>query len=438
MRSASLAALRADWRLLAFGFLMALASSTGQTFFISLFAYEFRDGFGLGHGAFGALYSTATLASGFLLIWAGGAIDRVDLRLFAAGVLVGITVAATVAATAGGIAALGLAIFLLRFFGQGLASHTAVTSTARYADPTVRGKAVSIATLGFPAGEVIWPIAGVAAIAAFGWRETFGGAAVVTLAVFLPAVLLLLATHRRRHAALEARTTAAGDQAGTRQWTRREVARDPLFYKILVPVMAPSFIVTGILLHQVHLVEVKGWDIGAFVAGYVGYAVCQVGTALIAGPVIDRVGARRVARVYLAPLGLACALLAAFDPLWAGYAFLAAAGATSGASGTVLGTLWAELYGVRHLGGIRALVTACSVVASALSPVLLGALLDIGVSIEALALGCVGYVAVGMIVLLRLFSAGPSGAPDARTPDTQAPDTQASDTQASDRRPPRG
>jgi hypothetical protein len=88
---------------------------------------------------------------------------------------------------------------------------------------------------------------------------------------------------------------------------------------------------------------------------------------------------------------------------------------------------------VRHLGGIRALVPACSVVASALSPVLLGALLDIGVSIEALALGCVGYVAVGMIVLLRLFSAGPSGAPDARTPDTQA-----SDTQASDRRPPRG
>lgn len=406
MRLSGLQALAGEWRLLAFGFLMAFASSAGQTYFISLFSEEFRDAFGLGHASFGALYSAATLTSGLLLIWAGGLIDRIDLRLFAAGVLAGLAVAATVAATASGIVSLGIAIFMLRFFGQGLASHTAVTATARYADPAVRGTAVSVAALGFPAGEALWPTAAVAAIAAFGWRHSYGGAGAIAAIVFLPLALVLLATHGRRHASLMARTGAGSDADGERQWTRREVTRDPVFYRLLVAVMAPSFIVTGVLFHQVHLAEVKGWSLGAFAAGYVGYAACQIGTALIAGPVIDRIGARRTARFYLAPLGLGLLVLAAFHPIWAGYVFLMSAGATAGFSSTLLGTLWAELYGVRHLGAIRALITACAVVASALSPVLMGVLLDLGVSIEALALGCAGYIVVGVAILARMFAPG--------------------------------
>lgn len=405
VRRSGLAVLLADWRLLGFGFLMAFASSAGQTYFISLFAHEFHAAFGLGHAGFGALYSAATLASGFLLIWGGGLIDRVDLRLFALGVLAGLALAATAAASAAGPLTLALAVFLLRFFGQGLASHTAATSVARYAAPAVRGKAVSLAAMGFPAGEALWPVVVVAAIAAYGWRETYGGAAALVLLVFLPLALLLLASHGRRHAELVSRTAADGD-AAMRQWSRGEVARDPVFRRILIAAMAPSFIVTGVLFHQVHLVETKGWDLAAFAAGYIGYAACQIGTALVAGPVIDRIGARRTARFYLLPLAVGLVVLAAFDPLWSGYLFLMSAGATAGFSSTLLGTLWAELYGVRHLGAIRALVTACSVVASALSPVLLGALIDLSVTVEALALGCAAYAALGMAILARLFGPG--------------------------------
>ncbi|MEQ8398363.1 MFS transporter [Thalassobaculum sp.] len=401
-----LAALRADWRLLVFGFLMAFASSPGQTYFISLFSQHFRDEFGLSHASFGMLYSVATLVSGFLLIWAGGLIDRIDLRLFAAVVLFGLGLAATAASSAVGPLTLGIAIFLLRFFGQGLASHISVTATARYADPAVRGKAVSLATLGFPAGEALWPVMAIAAVVAFGWRQTYGGAAVLVVVLIMPLALLLLASHGRRHAALLERTSATGSADETRQWTRGEVARDPLFRRVLIAVMAPSFIVTGILFHQVHLAETKGWDLAAFALGYVGYAICQVGTALVAGPVIDRFGARWTARFYLVPLGVGLLVLAVFDPIWSGYLFLMSAGATAGVSSTLLGTLWAELYGVRHLGAVRALVTACSVVASALSPASLGVLLNLGVPIEALPLGCAVYVAVGVAILVRQFSGG--------------------------------
>ena len=405
-----LAALRADWRLLAFGFLMAFASSSGQTYFVSLFSAEFRSAFGLSHGGFGALYSAATLASGFLLLWAGGVIDRVDLRLFAALVLAGVAAAGASAALTVGSISLLIALFLLRFFGQGLASHTAVTATARYAEPRVRGSSVSLAGLGFPVGEAVWPVLVVLLIAAIGWRWTYGATALLALVVFLPATMLLLATHGRRHDALVVRTQSDDSDGGIRQWSRAEVARDPVFRWSLVAVMAPSFIVTGVLFHQVHLTESKGWELSVFAAGYAGYALCQIGVALLTGVAVDRFGARRVVTVYLAPLGVGLVVLATFDAVWAGLAFLALSGATSGASSTLLGTLWAEVYGVRHLGSIRALVTACSVVASALSPAAMGWAIDFGVGMEPIALACAAYVLVGVSILVRLFTVFGGGA----------------------------
>ena len=51
-------------------------------------------------------------------------------------------------------------------------------------------------------------------------------------------------------------------------------------------------------------------------------------------------------------------------------------------------------------------LAAGSVVASALSPALLGVMLDFGVSIEALALGCAAYVVLGVAILARLFAPG--------------------------------
>ena len=71
-------------------------------------------------------------------------------------------------------------------------------------------------------------------------------------------------------------------------------------------------------------------------------------------------------------------------------------GLGAGAFRTVTGALWAELYGVDHLGAIRAMVAACMVFASAGSPVSMGWLIDAGVGIEAIAVMCIGYLAVAM------------------------------------------
>ena len=150
--------LRAEWPLLAFGFLMAFGSSAGQTFFISWFSAG-GGTFDLGHGGFGSLYSAATLVSGFL-IWAG-LIDRVDLRRS----LVWCCPALCwrrVSRPATGPVSLLLALFLLRFLGQGLEPYGRDQCCAPRSSKGA-GQGGHIATLGFPVGEGLCPILVVAA-----------------------------------------------------------------------------------------------------------------------------------------------------------------------------------------------------------------------------------------------------------------------------------
>ena len=59
---------------------------------------------------------------------------------------------------------------------------------------------------------------------------------------------------------------------------------------------------------------------------------------------------------------------------------LAFLGATVGASTPVLGAFWAEFYGSRHIGAIRAMAVAVMVLGSAVGPALTGSLIDRGIT----------------------------------------------------------
>jgi MFS family permease len=294
---------RKNHRFLSFALLLIWFSSPGQTFFISLFSGHIRAEFGLSHGGFGSLYSLATLASGLLMIWVGRKIDDIDLRIYSTLVCAGVTVACFFMATVTSLILLCLAIFALRITGQGLMTHTAATSMARYFDDE-RGKALGVASLGRPAGEATFPLIGVLLISTIGWRWSWtviGGGYALLL---IPAVLWLLKGHGERHRRLIARNEEQGADGRLlgRQWSRREVIRDLHFYLILPAVVAPSFIMTGVLFHQVYLVESKGWTLTLFAGSYIGHAAAAVAASLLSGPLVDRVGAVRLLRYYLLPI----------------------------------------------------------------------------------------------------------------------------------------
>lgn len=396
---------RANARFLAFGFLTAAFSSFGQTFFIGLFGAEIRDAFSLGHGGFGTIYSLGTVASAMTMLWVGRLVDRFDLRTFTSVSCAGLVGACLVMGAAPTLLVLGIAIYLLRLAGQGLMSHIAVTAMARYFDAG-RGKAVSLASMGHPAGEAVLPLVTVAVIGLVGWRATWLAIGMALGVVLIPVLLWLLKGHGARHRQHVASRRSVDVSARGEDWTLSAVVRDPRFAMILPGVMAPPFITTGIFFHQAQLVAGKGWSMSWFAATFTAYAAATVVASFLAGPLVDRLGALRVLPFFLLPMGCALLFLAGVDAPWAALAYMVAAALTTGAGHPITGSMWAEAYGVMHIGAIRSLHHALMVFSTALSPAAMGLLMDGGMSLETIALLCVAWVVVGsglMAIAARRF-----------------------------------
>jgi len=398
-------------RFIAFGFLAAFASSFGQTYFIGVFGPAIQFDFGLSHTIWGTIYMLGTLASAALLPWTGKQIDHFALPAYAAVVGLLLITACAVMPMVSGPFTLVIAIFLLRHAGQGLMSHVAITSMARYFD-TGRGRAIAIATLGFSAGEAILPFVAVFAISMVGWRGTYGGGAIVLFLVLIPSLLWLLNGHAARHRAhLESLQSPPSSSYSSRNsWTRAEVLRDTRFYLLLPGILAPSLILTAMFFHHLNLADVKGWSHAWITGNYVVFAASTTLTSLLAGPLIDRYGAVRLVPYMLAPLFFAMLVIAKFENAWVVLPYLALAGVNTGLAHTAVSAMWAEMYGVQHLGSIKSLVGSLTVFGSALGPVTVGSLLDLGVTIDRVCLLFAGYTLIGgALIMLALRPCGRVG-----------------------------
>lgn len=366
---------------LGFGFLLAFGSSVGQTYFISLFAGELKAELGLSHGDFGGLYTLATMASAGMLVWLGKLADRFDLIRLSVLTLAILSGVAVLMASVASVLWLTVALFGLRLGGQGMLSHLAMTAMGRWF-VRQRGQALSLATLGFPLGEALFPGLVALLMGLLTWRQVWVGAALGLALVIMPVLLWL--GRQVRHGKLDQPDPQFSHKHGKGKvsWTRRQVLRDGRFYGLLPGLLAPPFIITGVLFHQVHLVETKAWTLAGFTACYPLYAGSATAVALGLGWLVDRYSALQILPFYLLPLAMGLTLLGSSDALWVAPVFMASMGCTAGGATLVLGALWAELYGTVHLGAIRALAMALLVLATAMAPGAMGWLIDQGITLN--------------------------------------------------------
>jgi MFS family permease len=392
-----LAFLRDNARWLAGGFLLTFFSTVGQTSFISLSAGSIRGEYSLSHGEFGTAYMIATLASALTLPRLGQVVDRHSVRKVTLFVVPMLAVAALLMAVASHYLLLLFTIYLLRLFGQGMMVHTAYTAIARWFSAQ-RGRALASAILGHNAGDALFPICFVTIAGGIGWRNGWLVAAGALALVAMPAIAALVAMPRAPRS-----TDPPPRIVDARDWTRGEVVRDPVFYLAMLGVMAPGFIVTTIFFHQVYLVELRGWSMEAFAASFILSAVVNTAFTLLSGQLIDRFSGVALLPFVLLPLGVACLVLGGMEAQWAAFAFMAFLGLSNGLSTTLFGAVWPEIYGLRHLGTIRALVVSASVLASAAGPGLTGFLIDEGVSYPAQILA-MGAYCFGISLVLAYVS----------------------------------
>ena len=390
--------LRANIRWIAGGFLLTFFSSFGQTFFIGLSGEELRAKFNLTDGQFGLTYMLATLASAASLPFIGRVLDRMPGRNVAWFVIPCLSVACLLIAYAPNVAVMILALYLLRLFGQGMMTHIALTETGRWFAAS-RGRATSLVVPGHQAGEALLPVTFALIAAAAGWQMAWIGAIAALMFLALPAIHVLWRVERIPGENAEDEPA----ERTARSWTRGEVLRDPIFYALLACVLAPPFIGTTIFFHQDYLIELRGYSEFAFAAAFPIKAATTVCFALVCGQLIDRFGAARLLPFFLLPLAVASAAAALLSPAWGVYVFMLLIGISYGFTATLVGALWPEIYGVKHLGAIRAVIVAAMVFSTALGPGLTGALIDLGIGLPVQLLWMSGWC-LGACLLLGFIS----------------------------------
>lgn len=386
--------LTANARWIAGGFLLTLFSSFGQTFFIGLSGEELREKFSLSDGQFGLIYMMATLGSALTLPWLGRTLDFMAGWKVARFVMPALAGACLLIACASNVFVLVLALYMLRLFGQGMMTHTALTEIGRWF-AAGRGRATSLVVPGHQAGEALLPILFTIIAVSVGWQYAWFSAATALILFALPALWLLWRVERTPQS-----SDPEVDQSRTAgDWTRAEVLRDPLFYAVLVGVLAPPFIGTTIFFHQDYLVELRGYDPLAFAGAFPLMAVTTVAFSLVCGQLIDRFGGLKLLPFFLLPLALASALAGVLEPVWGVYVFMVLLGVSYGFTATLFGAVWPEIYGTAHLGAIRAVVVAAMVFSTALGPGLTGALIDAGTPLTVQLVGMSVWCLVACLVL---------------------------------------
>ena len=382
-------------KVIIFGFIFTFFSSFGQSFFLGLFNSSIRDALSISHGQFGSIYASATLLSSLVLVWIGKKIDDVNILTFAAYVIIFLSASCFIFSKVSSVIFLFVAIFLMRLAGQGLTSHTASTTISRFFEKN-RGRALSTGWLGLSLAEFSLPVLIVFLLTFIEWRDIWLSISILVI-IILPVVSYVLV----KDVKLDTREISSNTESNKeiRQWTRIEVLKDYRFYIISMTMLAMPWIATGSFVYQSFITTSKEWGPYIIAQSFMAYSIFSVITLFIAGFLIDKFSSRRLLIYMNIPLFFATIVLFYFNSQISSFLFFGMIGITNGLANVLGSSTWAEIYGVKYIGSIKALTTALMVFATAFGTALFGILIDYGFSIEQIAAVSGIYILSSIILL---------------------------------------
>jgi predicted MFS family arabinose efflux permease len=383
-------------KVIIFGFIFTFFSSFGQSFFLGLFNSSIRETLSITQGQFGSIYASATLLSSFLLIWVGKKIDDINIFKFAFLVTLLLSFSCFFFSKISSVIFLFIAIFLMRFSGQGMMSHTATTTISRFFTKS-RGKALSTCWFGLSTAEFILPVFIVYLLTVTSWQNLWIFISILTL-IFLPIISFVLIKNLNFDSREELDEKNLKNQK-IKQWKRIEVLKDYRFYIICLNMLAMPWIATGVFVFQSFISNSKDWGTFVIAQSFMVYSILSVITLLVSGFLIDKFTSRKLLIFMNIPLLFSTIVLIFFNEPLTAFIFLGLIGISNGLANVLGSSTWAEIYGVKYIGSIKALTTALMVFSTAFGTALFGYLIDKGYSIEKIALVSFAYILTSIILL---------------------------------------
>ena len=383
-------------KVIIFGFIFTFFSSFGQSFFLGIFNTSIRNELSITHGQFGTIYASATLLSSFLLIWVGKKIDDINIFKFAFFVTLLLSFSSFFFSKISSVTILFIAIFLMRFSGQGMMSHTATTTISRFFTKS-RGKALSTGWFGLSTAEFILPVLIIYLLTIIDWRDIWFYISILIL-LFLPILSFILI----KNLSFDSREELSENESkekNIKNWKRSEVLKDYRFYIICMNMLAMPWIATGVFVYQSFILSSKGWGPYIIAQSFMVYSIASVITLFISGFLIDKFTSRKLLVYMNIPLLLSAVVLFYFKNPISSFFFLGLIGISNGLANVLGSSTWAEIYGVKHIGSIKALTTALMVFATAFGTALFGILIDMGLTIENISIISGTYIFISIVML---------------------------------------
>jgi len=383
-------------KVILFGFIFTFFSSFGQSFFLGLFNTSIRNELSITHGQFGSIYASATLLSSFVLIWFGKKIDDINISKFALFVILLLSFSSFFFSTISSTLILFLAIFLMRFSGQGMMSHTATTTVSRYFTKS-RGKALSTSWFGLSSAEFILPVLIIYLLSIYDWKIIWKSISLIVL-IILPLASYFL-VKKLNFESRETDGTEKQKEKNIKNWKRIEVLKDYRFYIICANMLAMPWIATGTFVYQSFILSSKNWGPYIIAQSFMAYSILSVITLIISGILIDKFTSRKLIVYMNIPLLISVFIIIYFDQSFTAFIFLGLIGISNGFANVLGSSTWAEIYGVKYIGSIKALTTALMVFATAFGTALFGYLIDRDFSIEQIGAISAIYISISLISL---------------------------------------
>jgi len=373
---------------LIFSLLLNFVSCFGQTFFISLFVVHFLTKYSITASQFGLYYSLLTLTGGLLIPQIAKKMELMSWRQVSFIIPMVLALSALSLSQSDNIPLMVISLFGLRLFGQGIAGHMSAVCIVKNISKG-RGTALSLSSIGYPMSEALMPAICFFLLTSFGLEKTW-----MIFSVFLICLIpfLFLLTLQISH--LE------GTATQERNKDIKDVIKDKVFLKYLPAVLCAPFFMTGIFLYQSTISQMKGWPLEHLSLALSGFAFSRFLFSLLSGPLIDKVGARKLFSFYLIPLIVALCLLATISAPWVSWTFMFIAGVSIGISGPIKSGLWTEIYGPELHGRYRSVSSSFMVFSTAAAPFIFGLLIDNGVSSKSLLLGSALVIVLASLLTL--------------------------------------
>jgi len=366
---------------------------------LGLFNAPIRNELGITHGQFGNIYAIATIFSSLLLIWVGKKIDEHQIIYYSFFVIILLFLSSLFFSFINSIYFLAFGIFLMRFSGQGLMSHTSTTTISRFFEKS-RGKALSTIWFGLSTAEFILPVLVTYFFVIYSWRSVWQGIAVLII-LFLPFVVLNTIDKVKLNS--REKDLNPTKNFKIKSWRRIDVIKDYRFYIISLNMLAMPWIATGIFVYQSFITDSKMWSIYTIPKAFMVYSIASIITLFFSGFLVDKFTSRKLIPTMNIPLLLAMFVLFYYQSEVSAFLFLGLVGISNGLANVLGSSTWAEIYGVKFIGSIKALTTAFMVFSTAFGTAVFGLLIDIGFSIENIAIISGVYIVISLGLLLSIM-----------------------------------